>query len=508
MDSVADADASALLAYYGLRVQPFQPTADPAFLWLGARHREVLAAMKAGVLENAGLVLLTGYGGTGKTTLAHALEESLGEDVSVARLDYPGLDPPDFFKVVATAYDLGDVIVSRETFVQRLVPFLIRARTIGRAVLLILDEAQSLSRELFWEVGQLSALEHEDIRLLNILLVGQNELGAIVLGPQHRDLRQRIAARYSIEALTMAEVDEYIRRRLTVAGAARSPFGADAVQEIGSLSRGVPRLINLIADLALLRGFRAKAETITSRIIAECARDLSPLGLGERRGRRRRHAMPGAGARRPTLPRGDRRAIASALLLAILVSVGGYFYAHGRLGARRAAPGLGAAPSATSAGRSSEAIDDRLDAAPARTIEAEGPAPAKGDREEAAPAAPARTIEAEVPAPTKGDREEAAPARATAPPRPPSTKGVADEAGKSTAAPPAPTVAPPRPRPTPAAPEGAATGQASSDSTVKKSARPPVVPPPADDSASKERGDTPDPGAIIDWLLRESPARR
>ena len=484
MDSVADADASALLAYYGLRVQPFQPTADPAFLWLGARHREVLAAMKAGVLENAGLVLLTGYGGTGKTTLAHALEESLGEDVSVARLDYPGLDPPDFFKVVATAYDLGDVIVSRETFVQRLVPFLIRARTIGRAVLLILDEAQSLSRELFWEVGQLSALEHEDIRLLNILLVGQNELGAIVLGPQHRDLRQRIAARYSIEALTMAEVDEYIRCRVTVAGAARSPFGADAVQAIGALSRGVPRLINLIADLALLRGFRAKAETITSRIIAECARDLSPLGLGERRGRRRRYAMPGAGARRPTLPRGDRRAIASALLLAILVISGGYFYAHGRLGARRGASGLGVAPSATSTGRSSEAIDDRLDAAPAPTIEAGRPAPAKGDREEAAPA------------------------RATAPPRPPSTKGVADEAGKPTAAPPAPTVAPPRLRPTPAAPEGAATGQASSDSTVKKSARPPVVPPPADDSVSKERGDTPDPGAIIDWLLRESPARR
>jgi general secretion pathway protein A len=484
MDSVADADASARLAYYGLRVQPFQPTADPEFLWLGARHREVLAAMKAGVLEHAGLVLLTGDVGTGKTTLAHALEESLGEDVSVARLDYPGLDPPDFFKVVATAYDLGDVIVSRETFLQRLVPFLARARAIDRTVLLILDEAQSLSRELFEEVGHLSALEHEDVRLLNILLVGQNELGAIVLGPQHRDLRQRIAARYGIEALTMAEVDEYIRRRLTVAGAARSPFGADAVREISSLSRGVPRLINLIADLALLRGFQVKAETITSRIIAECARDLSPLDLGGRRGSRRRYAMSGAGARRATLPRRDRRAIASALLLAILVSVGGYFYAHGRLGARRAAPGLGVAPSVTSTGRSSEAIDDRLDADPARTIEAGGPAP------------------------TKGDREEAAPARATAPPRPPSTTGVADEAGKPTAAPPAPTVAPLRPRPTPAAPEGAATGQASSDSTVKKSARPPVVPPPAEDSASKERGDTPDPGAIIDWLLRESPARR
>jgi general secretion pathway protein A len=509
IDCVGDADASARLAYYGLRVQPFQPTADPEFLWLGTRHREVLTAMKAGVLANAGLVLLTGEVGTGKTTLAHALEESLGEGVSVARLDYPGLDPPDFFKVVGTAYGLGDAIAGRETFLQRLVPFLIRAHADGRTVLLILDEAQSLSHELFEEVGHLSALEHEGARLLNVLLVGQNELGAVVLGPQHRDLRQRVAARYTIEPLTMTEIDEYIRRRLTVAGAARSPFGADAVREISALSGGVPRLINLIADLALLRGFQAEAQTITAGIIADCARDLSPWDLGGRRGRRRRYAVPAAGARRVMLPRRGRRAIASALLLAALVIIGGYFYAHGWPGARRGASGLAAAPSVPATRRSSETIDDRLDAAPARMIEAPPPAPTGSGPEEAAPAR--ATANPPLPASPKGVAPEEAGKPHAAP--------AAEEAGTPPAAPPtAPPVTPLRPRAAPLAREGAPTERAVSEAPVRNAPAPspspaenpprPRAAPPPDNSAAKERADTPDPGAIIDWLLRESPARR
>jgi type II secretory pathway predicted ATPase ExeA len=489
IDSAPDAGASARLSYYGLRAQPFQPTADPEYMWLGERQREVLAAMRAGVLENAGLVLLTGDVGTGKTTLAHALEESLGDDVSVARLDYPGLAPLDFFKIVATAYGLGDVIVSRETFLQGLVSFLTRAHAIGRRVLLVLDEAQSLSGELLEEIGHLARLEHENVRLLNILLVGQDELGAIVLGPQHRELRAHIAARHSIEPLTTAEVDEYVRHRLTVAGGAHSPFGADAVREIAALSRGIPRLINLIADLALLRGFQAKAVTITPEIIAECARELSPQDLGGRRERRRRYAVPSAGTRRTTLLARHRRAVASVVLLGVLAVIGGYFYAHGRVGARGGGPEPVAPRGATKPGPPSETIGRRPGAAPTRAIESESPAAVRQEREVAAPASP--------------------PAVAT-PSRPPIKEGAGEAAkpgGASRVAPAEPTLSAPRPRPTSPAREGAPAERAASDSAAKSPPRPRAAPP-AEDATSREQADTPDPGAIIDWLLKESPARR
>jgi type II secretory pathway predicted ATPase ExeA len=485
IDPAAGADASARLAHYGLLTEPFRPTVEIDFPWLGERRREILAAMKAGVLENAGLVLLTGDVGAGKTTLARALEDSIGEAVKVARLDYPGLDPPDFFRVVAIAYGLGDDVVGREMFLQRLLPLLTQAHASGRRVLLVVDEAQSLSREMFEEIGHLAGIEEGNVRLLNILLVGQNELSAIVVGPQHRGLRTRVAACYSIEPLTAAETDEYIRRRMTVAGATHSPFGADAIREIAALSRGAPRLINLIADLALLRGFKAKAESITSGIIAECARDLAPRELGARKPQRRRYALPAASARRATLLRRHRRAVAAAVLAAILIVIGGYFYARDRLDGRRGGPGFVTSPSAGEQGRATRIGDDHPAAAPAPAIGAEPPTTAKRDRENATPAS------------------------AVAPPSRPSSKDSATgEERKPTGAGRVPQgepdVASPGSRLTPSSREGAAAERAASDSVTKSPPRPRVAPP-ANDPESRERPQTPDPGAIIDWLLQRSP---
>src|SRR5574342_440070 len=484
----AVAGAPARLAYYSLHVEPFRPTVEVEFPWLGKRHREILAAIKTAVLENTGLVLLTGDVGTGKTTLARALEDFLGEDVRVARLDYPGFDPPDFFRAVAFAYGLGDGVVSRATFLQRLQPFLTEAQASGRRALLVLDEAQSHSREMLEEIGRLASIEQENVRLLNVLLVGQNELSAIVLGPRHRGLSLRIAARHSGEPLTPAEVGAYIRHRLTVAGAARSPFGADATREIAALSRGVPRLINLIADLALLYGFKARAETITSEIIAESARDVAPLELGASKRERRRYAVPAASARRAMLLRRHGRAVAFAVLPTILIAVGGYFYARNQLGAHPGDPRLAAPPSASEQARALEAIDDRSAEVPASTIEAESPTTAKHDGEDTASAS---TI--------------------ARPARPPSTEGPAGEGATPTGASRVPpgvaAVSTPGSRPIPPSREGATAERAASDSSTKSPPRAREAPP-LGLPASRERPETPDPGAIIDWLLRESPARR
>jgi general secretion pathway protein A len=556
-DLITEADAAARLAYYNLRVQPFQPTSDPEFLWLGAHHFEILAAMKAGVLENAGLVLLTGDVGTGKTTLAHALEASLGDEVSIARLDYPGLDAPDFFKVLGTAYGLGDGIYNRETFVQRFVPYLTQAHMASRRVLLVLDEAQSLSHALFEEIGHLASLGRENVRLLNILLVGQEELSAIVLGPLHRGLRPHIAARHSVEPLSPAEVDEYIRHRLSVAGASAHLFEPEAIREIAVLSRGVPRVINLIADMALLRGFKLKAETITTEVVSECAREIIPQDSSGRRGLRRRYAVSGTGARRTSLLRRHRRSLVSAMLVALVLVVG-YFYTRGPSGERRDSSDLRASPRASDDERGSGAVSERAAAvppapAPAPAIEATPAAAAKVEVKTppppqvaapaaavAAPAAPPSPPPAAVSpapaslpppavssAPASAPSAPATPAPVTAPapvvtpppvsviappgaaPPPAPAKQGANQAAKPPVEPrPAPTppaAAPPRPRPVP--PKEGLAAEPSRQEPVSKVSPSPKTPP-AGGVPAREPDNTPDPGAIIDWLLKESPARR
>jgi len=491
-DLITEADAAARLAYYNLRTQPFQPTADPEFLWLGAHHFEVLAAMKAGVLENAGLVLLTGDVGTGKTTLAHALEASLGDEVSVARLDYPGLDTPDFFKVLGTAYGLGDGIYNRETFVQRFVPYLTQAHTASRPVLLVLDEAQSLSHALFEEIGHLASLGRENVRLLNILLIGQDELSAIVLGPQHRGLRPHIAARYSVEPLSPAEVDEYIRHRLSVAGASAHLFGPEAIREIAVLSRGVPRVINLIADLALLRGFKVKAETITTEVVSDCAREIIPQDVSGRRGPRRRYAVSSAGPRRTSLLRNHPRSAVSAVLVAVILVGGGYVYTHGLSGTRRDGSDLTASPRASDDDRGTGVATERAPAAPAPAESA--PAPPI----EATPAAAAK-VEVKTPPPPAASppaTAAAAPAVPVSPPPVSSAPASPPPAAISSAPatpPPAPvssapatpnpaagSSAPATPRPAPAStPPGQVSAPAAAAPPQASALPPPAVSPPA-----------------------------
>jgi general secretion pathway protein A len=271
------------LSYYNLESKPFQMSTDPDFLWLGEKHKEALATLKYAIVENKGILAMTGDVGTGKTTLINALIQSLGDDTLAATIYDPSLGVLEFFNIISFAFNMGRTFHGKGEFLIYFKQFLKEVRAQNKKVLLIIDEAQRISNELLEEVRLLSNLEDEYIRLLNIFFVGQNEFIDILKEYKNRALRQRITLSYHIEPLTLSETEVYIRHRLKISGAKAHIFTSDAVQEIFSFSNGYPRLINIICDHALLSGYVREILIITADIIKECKEELqiSNLNMGQ-----------------------------------------------------------------------------------------------------------------------------------------------------------------------------------------------------------------------------------
>jgi type II secretory pathway predicted ATPase ExeA len=283
------------LSQYGLKEKPFQISTDPSFLWLGEKHREALATLKYGILHNDGYVLVTGDVGTGKTTLANALIDSLSHQTVYARVADPGVEILDFFRFIAYAYGMDKDFDGKGSFVVHFNSFLRNSFSEGKKVVLIIDEAQRLSPELLEELRHLSNIEENGTRILNLVFVGQNELNDILLEDANRALRQRIAINYDIAPLTEDETRDYISHRLKVAGSEKNIFCSDAIHEIFLFSGGIPRLINIICDLALLSGYLEEAETIEAQIIKECAEQLRLPGEKTESAQQKRESSPERG---------------------------------------------------------------------------------------------------------------------------------------------------------------------------------------------------------------------
>ncbi len=262
------------LSYYQLDRKPFQITTDPDFLWLGDKHKEALAVLKYGLIENKGFLLLTGDVGTGKTTLINALVNTLGEEVIVSTLLDPGIEKNDFFSHIGKAFQFTQAFSSKGEFLHIFSDFLNRAHDERKKVLLIIDEAQRLSQELLEEIRLLSNIEKQSSKLINIFFVGQIEFNSIILEPKNSALRQRISANYNLNPLSEKETGKYIHHRLQVAGAAKSLFSAAAIREAYRFSNGYPRLTNIVCDRALVTGFIGESKKIGSKIIKECAKEL------------------------------------------------------------------------------------------------------------------------------------------------------------------------------------------------------------------------------------------
>jgi general secretion pathway protein A len=302
------------LAHYALAEKPFEPTPDPRFLWLGESHRQALEAMKYAVLENQGFLALTGDVGTGKTTLINALLSGLGRDTLVASMPDPRLEVAEFLQAVAQAfsYDGGD-LSSRLAFLSWFSALLENARARTLKVLLIIDEAQTLSLELLEEIRLLSNIETPEAKLFNIFFVGQSEFSDILHNEQCKALTQRITINYKLRPLTSDETRKYVQHRLRVAGAEREIFTSAAIKEVHAFASGYPRLINVVCDRALLTGHLRKMKTISRAVVKDCRRELAlPGDL-----RRNLREQEGLGQQRRPFARILQLAAYAVLLIAV-----------------------------------------------------------------------------------------------------------------------------------------------------------------------------------------------
>jgi len=261
-------------SFYNLKIKPFQISSDPDFMWFGEKHKEALATLKYGVLDNKGFLLLTGDVGTGKTTLINTLLQSLSDDILCASVSDPGLSKLDFFNFIASSFGIDQEFLTKGSFLIGFRKFLFNAYDENKKVLLIIDEAQLLTQELLEEIRLLSNIEKTNTKLINIFFVGQNEFNEIVNQDKNRAVRQRLTLNYNLDPLTPDETQKYIEYRLKVAGADRTIFDSQAVQEVFMYSGGFPRRINVICDHALLSGYVSDSEKITAQIVQECAKEL------------------------------------------------------------------------------------------------------------------------------------------------------------------------------------------------------------------------------------------
>ena len=264
-------------SFFDLTRKPFSITSSPSFLFLSRRHREALAHLTYGIKERVGFIEITGEVGTGKTTICRTLLNQLDEKTKTAFIFNSNLSESQLMQTIVEDFGIKTAQRSKGALFSELNRFLLRQLTLGNNVVLIIDEAQNLSAKLLEQVRMLSNLESENEKLLQIVLVGQPELRDKLNSPSLRQLRQRIAVRYHIEALNREEVGQYIAHRLALSGGTngKAPvFAESALEAIYQYSQGIPRLINLVCNKALLTGFVLDERNITDEIIKRSVSEL------------------------------------------------------------------------------------------------------------------------------------------------------------------------------------------------------------------------------------------
>jgi general secretion pathway protein A len=262
-------------AFYGLREKPFALSPDPRYLYLAGSHREALAHLLYGIEQGEGFISVTGEVGTGKTTLCRTLLERLDGDTELAFLFNPSRTALELLQSICAEFDLPAEGLARRTLMAQLDHFLVEQKRLGRRVLLIIDEAQTLSENTLEQVRLLSNLETSRDKLIQILMLGQPELDRKLDGQGLRQLRQRISVRWKLEPLSAEETRSYVRHRVAIAaGQPKELFSEAALRQIHRRTGGIPRLINQLCDRALLAGYAARKAEINISLIRAAAREI------------------------------------------------------------------------------------------------------------------------------------------------------------------------------------------------------------------------------------------
>ena len=312
--------------YYGFAEKPFSLTPDPKYLYRSESHAGAFDLLQYAIRRREGFVVVTGDIGTGKTTLCRALLEQIDRTTFTALVLNPFLSEEDLLKRILQDFGVisreelkaGRLSVSKQELIDALYDFLLGLIPLNASAVLIIDEAQNLPLQVLEQIRILSNLETDKEKLLQIILVGQLNLQPLLRSPEMRQLDQRVSIRYELKPLDRETVAAYVAHRLTIAGgSAAVTFAPKALELVHRLSGGIPRLINLICDRALLAGFSVHTNRITPEIVSHAAKSLD--------------------LQRPTVPRFGwlkRRASlmagAAVVLLASAFAVGATAYLYQR----------------------------------------------------------------------------------------------------------------------------------------------------------------------------------
>jgi general secretion pathway protein A len=266
--------------FYNLKDNPFRLTPDPTFLYMTEKHREALSGLVYSVCNKAGLTVLVGEAGTGKTTLLHVLREWLAKRQFVTALcTNPTLSREEFFDLLLVRLDIHCASTLKSRQLLALEESLPRYQAEGRRSVLIVDEAHRLSPELLEEIRLLLNLETTREKYLDIIMAGQPELAEVLARPELRQLKQRVSCYCRLDALTRVELHEYVQHRLARAGLPQQRLFPDETMDlIHDYTQGIPRLVSSLCDASLQTGFALQMQQINTSIVHEAAKDLDLSG--------------------------------------------------------------------------------------------------------------------------------------------------------------------------------------------------------------------------------------
>ena len=275
-------------SFYGLREKPFNLLPDPEYLFMSRGHEDVYSHLEYAIAENKGFVVITGEVGSGKTTLINYLLERVDQDIQVGLITNTYVRPTQLIKMICKEFELEPEGMDKAEMIDLFQGFLVRQFAEKTRVLLIIDEAQNLTPETMEEIRMLSNIDAEKHHLMQMVLVGQPELKFKLRREDLRQIAQRVTVNCHLDGLTGDEVEAYIRHRLKIAGGedtdifgAKNPdvFDAGALAAIAGYSRGIPRIINILCDTALVYGYADELRVIDKKVIEHVIRAREAGGI-------------------------------------------------------------------------------------------------------------------------------------------------------------------------------------------------------------------------------------